>query len=116
MLRFRALFTAKCTWYTVLWGRGEGVIQKGGCSTVWHARCAVLWGREGGRDGWMDGFSLGPRHGALAAQRPDQQALILFGVPIGLADPRDLGSCVIEPVTRWLMVGPPGLPQNVRAT
>ena len=45
----------------------------------------------------MDGLSiagdgsLGPKHEALAAQRPHQQALIVFGVLIGLADPQDLG-------------------------
>ena len=61
------------------------------------------------------GGSLGPRHEALASQRPYQQALILFRVPIGLADPQDLGSCVIELVTRQLMVGnfkQPGPPRT----
>ena len=49
------------------------------------------------------GGSLGPGH--EAAQRPYKQALILFGVPVDLADPRDLGSCEKESVTRQLMVG-----------
>ena len=63
----------------------------------------------------MDGFSIAgggslrPRHEALAAQRYEQ-ALTLFRVPIGLADPQDLGSGVIEHGTRSLMVGSFRLP------
>ena len=73
--------------------------QDGG---VWDGSLVPM-PRRGGMDGWTDGRmdglsiagggSLGPRHEALAAQRPYQQALILFGVPVGLAGPRGSGYC-----------------------
>ena len=60
-------------------------------------------GRGGGVvDGWMDGLSIvrgGKRY------QPYQQALIVFRVPIGLANWQDLGSCEREHMTPHLMVG-----------
>ena len=50
---------------------------------TWYAQEKGGW-----VDGWMDGLSiaggssLGPRHEALVAQLPHQQALILSRVPI----------------------------------
>ena len=68
-----------------------------------------LWGEGGGwMDGWMDGQcgDLGGNsqaHGpiALFSRSPYQQRFL----NLGLANPRDLGSCVIKLVTRQVMVG-----------
>ena len=69
----------------------------------------VLGGAMGGGDGWMDGWMVREFGGQLPGTQakssdPSQSSQQSF-LNLGLAGPWNLGSCMIELMTRQLMVG-----------